>query len=197
MRTATPPTDLDALVADVLERLAAAATDPAAPWRTPMLATVTAVGAPTLRTVVLRSVEPMQRMVRINTDRRSAKAGQIARNPAVELCFWDPAARQQLRIAGRAVVDAVGPTANAAWSALPPDGHAIYRGGPAPGTPTPGPTPLDHAPTEPDGGNRDAFAVVTVSWQSWDWVWLGVEAHRRARLRWHADGRHEGDWTVP
>lgn len=197
MNASTPPTGTDALVADVLAKLSAATADLAAAWRTPMLATIADGGVPTLRTVVLRSVDPLQRILRINTDRGSAKARQIARSPAVELCFWDPDARQQLRIAGHATIEASGPAADAAWSALAPGGRAIYRAGPAPGTPTPGPAPLDHPPTDPDGGSRGAFALVTVSWQRWDWVWLGTDAHRRARLHWRADGRIEGGWTVP
>lgn len=197
MTTGTPPADLDALTAHVLARLTAAATTAAAPWRTPMLATMSERGEPTLRTVVLRTVDPDRRQLQINTDRKSAKAGQIARTPAVELCFWDPVAREQLRVAGRAAVDADGPAAEAAWHGLPAEGRAIYRAGPPPGTPTTGPAPLDHAPTDPAGGSRDAFALVTLSWQSWDWIWLGKDAHRRARLRWRADGSREGGWTVP
>lgn len=192
-----PPSDLDALVEHVLHRLSAATVDIAAPWRTPMLATIAADGAPTLRTVVLRAVDPARRTLRINTDRHSAKAGEIADNPAVELCFWDAVARQQLRLAGRAAVETAGAAVDAAWSALPADGRAIYRHGPAPGTPTSGARPRDHPPADPAGGNRSAFATVTVTWNSCDWVWLGEHAHRRARLRWLADGRREGSWTVP
>lgn len=197
MNADAPPPDLDALTAHVLRRLADATTDVAAPWRTPMLATLSEAGTPTLRTVVLRAVDPARRQLRINTDRRSAKAGQIARNPAVELCFWDPAAREQLRVAGRATVDSAGPGADTAWSALSPASSAIYRAGPPPGTPTSGPTPLDHTPYDPAGGSRDAFALVTLFWQSWDWVWLGQDAHRRACLRWRADGNLDGGWAVP
>ncbi|GHD46567.1 pyridoxamine 5'-phosphate oxidase [Thalassobaculum fulvum] len=192
-----PPADLDALVAHVLGRLSAATTDPAAPWRTPMLATLSQTGAPTLRTVVLRAVSVPDRSLRINTHRHSDKAGQIARNTAVELCLWDPVAGQQLRIAGDAAVEASGPTADATWTALGAAGRALYRGGPPPGTPTPGPRPLDHPPIDPNGGDRDAFAIVTVAWRSWDWVWLGADAHRRARIRWPADGDYEAAWVVP
>ncbi len=192
-----PPTDLGDLVDHALGRLSAAAANLAAPWRTPMLATISQSGAPTLRTVVLRAVDPQDRSLRINTDRRSDKAEQIARNPAVELCFWDPAVGQQLRVAGVASVEASGPVADATWSSLRAEGRAIYRAGPPPGTPTPGSTPLDHPPTDPDGGNRDSFAVVRVAWRSWDWVWLGPNAHRRARIRWLADGTLDADWVVP
>jgi len=192
-----PPSDLGDLTGHVLERLSAAAADLAAPWRTPMLATISQAGAPTLRTVVLRAVDPPNRGLRINTDRRSDKAGQIARNPAVELCFWDPAAGQQLRIAGIATVEASGPVADATWSSLSAEGRALYRPGPPPGTPTEGPSPLDHPPTDPDGGSRESFAVIRVTWRSWDWVWLGRNAHRRARMRWLADGTFDADWVAP
>ena len=194
---AVPPPGLDDLVDHVLQRLSAATADLAAPWRTPMLATISQAGAPTLRTVVLRAVDPRNRSLRINTDRRSDKAGQTARNPATELCFWHPVAGQQLRIAGDAAVEASGPVADATWSALSAEGRALYRPGPPPGTPTQGSAPLDHPPTDPDGGSRASFAVVGVTWRSWDWVWLGPNAHRRARMRWLADGKLDAEWVVP
>lgn len=197
MSDLAPPRELSDLVAHVLARLSAATADVTAAWRTPMLASLSASGTPTLRTVVLRAVEPERRSLRINTDRFSEKAAQIAGNPSVELGFWDPVAGQQLRVAGRAAISHAGPAVDAVWSRLAPAAQAVYRHGPPPGTPTPGTAPQDHPPTDPAGGNRDAFAVITVTWHSWDWVWLGRDVHRRAKLRWHGDGRHEAEWTVP
>ena len=190
----TPPEDLDALVEHILDRLCGAVSDPASPWRTPMLASLTADGGPTLRTVVLRAVQPAGRTLLVNTDRRSDKAGQIARRRQVELCFWNPATAQQIRIAGDARLDGTGPAADAAWSALPPEGRSIYRHGARPGTPIDRPG----TPARPAiDGDRDGFALVTVVWRRWDWIWLGPDSHWRARFRWDADGSRQAEWVVP
>lgn len=192
----TPPDDLDALAGHIIQRLAAATADPAAPWRTPMLASLGPDSGPTLRTVVLRSVQPERRAVLINTDSRSDKAGQIRQRPQVEFCFWDPEAAQQLRIAGDAVLDTDGAGADLAWSGLPPEGRAIYRSASAPGTPADGPgSPASTALDGDDG--RQAFALVTVTWRRWDWIWLGPQAHWRARFHWQADGSPRSSWVVP
>ncbi|MEQ9332880.1 pyridoxamine 5'-phosphate oxidase family protein [Thalassobaculum sp.] len=190
----TPPDDLNALAEHILGQLSDAVSAPASPWRTPMLASLTADGEPTLRTVVLRSVRPADRALRVNTDIRSDKAGQIDRQRQVELCFWNPATAQQVRIAGDARVEDAGPAADAAWSALPPEGRSIYRHGAAPGTPIGRPgTPARPAAD----GDRSAFALVTVVWRRWDWIWLGPDSHWRARFRWDADGSRQAEWVVP
>jgi len=191
----TPPDDLDALVGQILAQLVAATSDTASPWRTPMLASLTADGDPTLRTVVLRTVRPGDRALEINTDNRSDKVGQIDRRRQVELCFWNPQTAQQLRVAGDAAVDTDGAATDAAWSALAPSGRAIYRdrSGPPPGSPV----GMPGSPAATPPGDRAAFALVTVTWRHWDWIWLGPEYHRRARIRWNADGSRRGGWVVP
>lgn len=189
-----PPVRFDDLVRHIEGRLANAAGDPAAPWRTPMLATVAAGGAPRVRTVVLREADPGSRMLRINTDRRTAKIGEIAAEPRVELGFWDPDAREQLRVAGQASVVTARAELDAVWAALTPAGRAIYGNTVAPGTPVPG--PHGHLKFESATASA-ALALLRIVWDEWDWVWLGENEHRRARIRWDADGRRQDQWVEP
>lgn len=190
--TNTPPDGLDALAAHVATRLAAAVPDRRSPWRTPVLATARDDGTPSVRTVVLRSVAMPQRHLQIYTDRRSDKVAQIAAQPAVELCFWDPDAREQLRIAGCATASVSGVEVGSAWDALPEASRPMYRAAEAPGTSI-------AAPDVPaiGGDGRTAFAVLTVVWERWDWLWLGTETHRRARFHWGADGACRISRVVP
>ncbi len=96
--------ELQSLLDDIWRGLSRAAVDRRHGWRTPVLATVGADGAPRARTVVLRAVERETRTLRLHTDRRSAKAAEIARNPNVALVFWDARARLQLRTVGIAAL---------------------------------------------------------------------------------------------
>ncbi|MDW8443320.1 MAG: hypothetical protein RML45_02665 [Acetobacteraceae bacterium] len=70
---------LAALLDDTWRGLVRAAADRRHPWRTPVLATVAADGAPNARTVVLRAVDPITRRLRLHTDRRSAEGSPRSR----------------------------------------------------------------------------------------------------------------------
>lgn len=189
-----PPEDLDRLPGHLLDRLSHAADAREGGWRTPMLATLTAGGTPTLRTVVLRAVDPVRRTLTVYTNRLSDKAAQIAAAPAVELGFWDGGAQEQLRVAGvaRLLVDAA--ALDRAWETLPEPARAIYRDATAPGTPLARPGSSGVPVADP---RREVFAVIEVTWARWDWLWLGPDGHRRARLAWPADGAVTAAWVEP
>lgn len=189
-----PPDCLDDLAAHVLARLRHAAETRSGAWRTPMLATVAADGAPSLRTVILRAVDTAGRTLTLYTDRRSDKAAQIARHVPVELGFWDPQACQQLRVAGTARVKVDGPAVERAWQVLPAQARAIYLGATAPGTPLGRPGSSGIPASDP---RREVFAVIDVVWTRWDWLWLGPDGHRRARAEWDADGSVRWAWVEP
>ena len=170
--TTAPPDDLEALAAHIAGRLTAAAETRRGDWRTPVLATLAAVG-PSARVVVVRSVEPHRRLLEIFTDSRSAKVGEIAADPRVALTFWDADAAEQLRMTGRAREADDAHTVAARWAAIGPAGQALYHDDPS------------------------RFVVLEMRWDAWDWLWIGAEPHRRARFTWAPDGRSEAGWAVP
>ncbi|MEQ8398611.1 pyridoxamine 5'-phosphate oxidase family protein [Thalassobaculum sp.] len=192
MTNLPPPEQLDELIDHIQARLAAAVSDYSAPWRTPMLATIGGSVTPTLRTVVIRAVDRAAGWVRIYTDRRSDKVAQLIDRPAVELGFWDPSVNQQLRVAGRAQLLTDAEAVDSAWAALRPEARLIYQSAAAPGTPI-DPT----APAPPDADRRDVFSVINIRWERWDWLWLGPDGHRRARIHWSRDGERQAVWVVP
>jgi hypothetical protein len=59
------------------------------------------------------------------------------------------------------------------WQAIGPAGRALYEDDPA------------------------RFVVLQMRWNVWDWLWIGGEPHRRARLVWAPDGRLQADWITP
>ncbi|MEB3352383.1 MAG: pyridoxamine 5'-phosphate oxidase family protein [Cyanobacteriota bacterium] len=107
---------------------------PAARWL--QLATVAADGTPRVRTLVFRGWAGPAALDLL-TDGRSAKAEELDREPAVELCWLLPRARCQFRLRGRhlvvpAALEAVERERH--WHQLSPSGRALW-GWPAPGKP--------------------------------------------------------------
>ena len=92
-----------------------------APWRLPLgrclhqnrsqpqsryfqLATVTASGLPTNRTVVFRGFLDASNQVKIITDSRSRKIDQIQQQPWGEICWYFAKSRDQFRLAGNLTI---------------------------------------------------------------------------------------------
>lgn len=174
--------------------------NPSAPLRKPALATVNAAGGPAVRTVILRSVDLAARKLGLFTDARSRKVAELRANPGAELLFYDPACDMQLRLAGRAEIR-VGD--EAAWASAAPASRRAYLVTAPPGTPSPQPVsglPADVAGIIPSlermEEGRANFAYIEFSIAEADIVVLSRAGHRRARIRYEADGEH-AEWLVP
>jgi len=89
-----------------------------APWRTPLaealyrnrtlayaryfqLATLRSDGRPANRTVVFRGFWELTNQLKLITDRRSEKIGQLQIQPWAEACWYFPNSREQFRLLGR------------------------------------------------------------------------------------------------
>ena len=163
------------------------------PFHTPTLATTGLDGAPALRTVVLRAFDPAFRILRIHTDRRSAKAAELARDGRAMLHGYDPGAQVQLRLAGVATLHIDDATADAAWATSRESSRMCYAAEHPPGAPLPAPPA---APQDPEAG-RPHFAAVTLRVDSLDWLLLARAGHRRARFAWDAAGILSATWIAP
>ncbi|MEL6316327.1 MAG: pyridoxamine 5'-phosphate oxidase family protein, partial [Pseudomonadota bacterium] len=106
------PDDLEAFRAAFWVGMRRAAADPKAPSRFCALATVAEDGGAEARTVVLRAADPAAAAVEAFTDARTPKLREIAAEPRVTLLYWDPRARLQGRVRGRARAE-TGPAAAA------------------------------------------------------------------------------------
>lgn len=186
---------MDTALAEILvgawALLLRAAADPRHPCRIVQLATAGRDGAPRLRSVVLRGVDPAARVLRLHTDRRSAKVAEIAAEPRVALLAWDPRARMQLRAAGRAEILTHGPAWQAAWEATPVESRSDYAQVDPPGTPAMAPP---GAPRHPEPERN--FAVILLTVDRLDWLRLAPGAHRRAGFIWLCD-LPRATWLVP
>jgi len=205
MPDARPPAfydDLDAAFAEAWRRLVRGAADRRSAFHTPVLATTGPDGAPEGRTVVLRGVDPDAAVLRCHTDARSAKVAAIAREPRVQLVFYDPGAKIQLRATGTATVHRADAAAERAWAGTGPHARRCYLIDPAPGTAIGGPgsgLPPGLGTAAPEPGDREAgrdnFAVVAVAATALDWLYLAARGHRRARFERCAGWA--GRWLVP
>ncbi len=166
---------------------------PLARWL--QLATVAADGTPRVRTLVFRGWGGAAALDLL-TDGRSAKAGELRQQPAVELCWLLPRARCQFRLRGALLPL---PAADAAreearhWQALTPEGRALW-GWPAPGMPFDAAAPFPAALPE-DAPQPPAFLLLRISLEQVELLELGAQPHRRRRWRAASDWGEE--WLNP
>jgi len=182
--------DLDATLQAACAMLARGVADRRHPFHTPVLGTVWQ-GQPRLRTLVLRGFDAAGRTLRMHTDRRAAKAADIAAAPGATLLCYDPGQRVQIRLEGRATLHVDDAVAEAGWAASRNFSRMCYAIEPAPGQPVETPPP---APLDPDAG-RANFAVITLRFDRLEWLWLAAEGHQRALFTW--PDTPTATWLVP
>jgi pyridoxine/pyridoxamine 5'-phosphate oxidase len=182
--------DLEILHAQIWEALAAATTDHAYAWRTPVLASF-GLGEPDARTVVLREADPHSRALTCFSDHRTRKVAELHINSVAAWCFYDPVARVQLRARGETRVNINNDLAHRIWREMPQSSRRLYASTPKPGE-------RIALPWEIPFGDRpmDNFAVLVTTIRELDWLHLGEAGHRRARFRWDRDA-WEGHWAAP
>jgi len=183
--------DLEAARAWAFAQWARGVADRRSPFHTPTLATIGGGGAPRLRTLVLRGFDATTRTLRLHTDRRAGKFGEIAADPRVSLHGYDPGQRVQLRLEGHATLHTDDAVAEAGWAASRDFSRMCYAIDPGPGMPVEAPLP---APLDPAAG-RPHFAVIRLEFHCMEWLWLAAEGHRRARFTWGE--APSAAWLVP
>lgn len=190
--------DLDATLAEAWRRLTRGAADRRSGFHTVHLATVAADG-PRVRTVVLRAVAPSQRLIRIHTDARSAKALELSADARVEVCAYDAHTKMQIRLRGLAALHHDDAVADAAWAGSGQGSRMAYRASLAPGAALSRPEAADPdtLAREPlsDLG-RENFLAVTVAVVRLEWLYLAASGHRRAVYAWSGEAL-SACWLAP
>jgi hypothetical protein len=167
------------------------------PFHTPCLATFGPQG-PEQRTVVLRHVDPGQRILACHTDARSPKVREALDQSRCSWHFYDAGRKLQLRLIGDLKVHTDSAFADERWADSRAGSRACYNTGLAPGTPVPQPP---GAPPPIDGSGeermaRSRFAVLACEVLRFDWLRLDGAGHRRARFRWKS-ATWAGEWVSP
>jgi pyridoxamine 5'-phosphate oxidase len=154
---------------------------PAARWL--QLATVAADGTPRLRTLVFRGWTG-DTSLDLLTDGRSAKAAELARQPAVELCWLLPRARMQFRLRGAVAalpLEVDQGERQRHWQALSPSGRAVW-GWPSPGAALQAEAPFPAA-LEDGSPLPDHLQLLRISLTQVELLELMPQPHRRRRWR--------------
>lgn len=147
------------------------------------LATTAADGSPRVRTVVFRGWADAA-VLDLLSDRRSAKAHELSRQPAVEMCWLLSKARAQFRLRGQllslpSILEERERQRH--WQSLNPTARALW------GWPDPG-APLEQSaafPTELADGSSipDSFLLLRFAIDQVELLELGGHPHRRRRWR--------------
>lgn len=189
--------DLLLSLAEALRLWAAGAADRRSPFHGPICATVTPEGRPRARIVTLRAFDPEQPSARFHLDRRSDKFTELSANPAIALTGYDPAAKIQIRLEGRARLHLDDAVADHAWETSRPMSRVCYGETPGPGAELAAggaySLPEDEAAAM---AGRINFCAALVMVESLDWVYLAHGGHRRARFDF-AGGEVGAKWLAP
>ncbi|WP_430385571.1 pyridoxamine 5'-phosphate oxidase family protein [Blastomonas fulva] len=197
--------DLDAVLADVWQRLGRAAKDRRAPMHTPVVATITGDGVPSQRVMVLRAFDRASATLRFHTDSRAAKVDQICDGSPVSILGYDPAAKRQFRLSGVARIETDTAAADQAWGEATLFARRCYLADPAPGTVSD--VPVSGLPAEIEGRKpeddeevapgRANFALLMAQIDTIEFLHLAHTGHRRALFHRAPDGQWQGEWLVP
>jgi pyridoxamine 5'-phosphate oxidase len=177
------------------------AADRRSPMHTPVVASITADGAPDARVMVLRAADRAKARLRFHTDARSPKCAALD-GRAVSVLGYHPGEAVQLRLAGTARIVREGAEIDAIWNQSTPFARRCYMVEAAPGTPRA--TAGSGLPADVEGRKpelfelvpaRANFALVMIDIAAIDWLHLAQSGHRRAVFAAANDWR--GEWRVP
>ncbi len=187
---------LDAVRSTAFEMFARGVRDRRSACHTVTLGTIAADGAPSVRVVVLRGFDAEARSLRFHTDIRSRKIYEIAANPVIAVHAYDPVAKIQIRLTGRAQVHVDDAVQASAWQATRSFSRACYRTEPSPGAEIPdgGAFAMPGA-DDPDAG-LEHFRAVVMRFDRLEWLYLAAGGHRRALFLW-SDESEDVAWLVP
>lgn len=186
--------DIPAATWQLLQAGVKSATDP---LHSMCLATFSDTG-PMQRTVVLRHVDLQNRTLVFNTDARSAKVDEIARDSRASWLFYDMNRKLQLRFSGIVTLHADDQLADERWSAMTANSRACYNSGFAPGRQVTAPPAAPAGPaSEPEQADaRKNFVAVACRAEFMDWLFLTHAGHRRAQFDW-SRGSLDATWVAP
>ncbi len=114
--------------------LARGSVDSKHPFKLFSVATVSNIGLPDTRMVVLRACDIIAKELCFHTDIRSGKVEHLKQQPELCLLFWHPKQSLQLRVYGAAQVHHLDETTAEKIMALPPQQIALYGFAAQPGT---------------------------------------------------------------
>jgi pyridoxamine 5'-phosphate oxidase len=169
---------------------------------TPVVANIDTDGAPSQRVLILRACDWQSRRLRFHTDSRSDKVAQLGGNNKMSVLIYDETGKLQLRLTGKGLLETDPTQIDSAWNESTPFARRCYMAEAAPGSESQAPTsglPAWIEGVKPDEEQlipaRDNFAVLYVTFDRIDWLYLANAGHRRALFEYNCEWT--GKWLVP
>jgi pyridoxamine 5'-phosphate oxidase len=174
------------------------------PAHHPIVANVDADGTPQQRVMILRDVDWSRRQLRFHTDSRSDKIQQYSVRNETSILIYDELAKVQIRLSGTAGVGE-GEIPDTAWADSTPFARRCYLAENAPGSIAEQPTsglPSWIEGKQPEERQltpaRANFAVLLITINTLEWLYLANAGHRRARWQWNETNQSwSGNWLIP
>jgi len=139
-------------------------------------------GRPTVRTVILRNTDPVEKKLFFHTDIRSPKIEALKTDPAISWLFYDEPMKLQLRMAAEARVHYKNEISADAWQRLKTSSQLTYSIADAPGQYLKETKELPGLENEPGLLHfaKNNFAVVETTVLTIDLLFLHHTGNRRA-----------------
>lgn len=162
----------------------------------PVLATTALDGSADARVAVLRGVDAAARELRFNSDARTGKLAELARDPRAMVCAYDAASKVQIRLTGQVSIHHGDALAAETWAATRKYSRVGYRLAQTPGSVLAAPQDADYQPDHDLECGAEHFSVLRFTATRLEWLYLAAAGHRRARFAW-TGADWQGQWLVP
>jgi pyridoxine/pyridoxamine 5'-phosphate oxidase len=165
----------------------------------PIISTIDKDGFPSSRTVVLRKIDKINKIISFNTDIRSNKWNEINNNNKVSVNIYDTSKKTQIRILGTALVNYKNKKWESAWKATPKMSRECYSTPYPPSTIISKPEYIDMNLKKIKSKDYEKYKInfgrVDIHIYSLDWLYLIHSGHRRAKFIYGKD--ISMDWIAP
>jgi pyridoxamine 5'-phosphate oxidase len=174
------------LVTRVWQELTRATKDRHHDWKTPSFASIGIDGNPQARTIVLRQANNELWTLSAYTDLRSTKCQELEKYSRAQLVFWSKKLSWQLRVSVNVSIHVKGNLVDSAWASMSKSNSSKdYLSNQAPGS------LINSDQTNETLWSKDpvrhSLAVLKFDVISMDWLELGKDFHRRAKI--HPNGK--------
>ena len=194
-------TDIEALAWKLLVRGAAKPKDG---FHTLTLATGNDNGLPTLRTVVLRKANEINKTLFFHTDTRSRKFADLLKRPQAAVLLYDAHRRIQLNLTMTVVLHTTDELADACWAATNAKSRRSYMSLDSPNAISQKPTSgyaecfeYEEPTAEESHIFRENFAVVECQAQHLEFLFLNFKGNRKAGFEYENGVCCLKNWLVP
>jgi hypothetical protein len=162
-----------------------AGTKSGSPFNLLQLATVSTANRPRVRTIVLRQCRRAVRQLFFVSDSRSLKLRDIAHQSEVSLVAYDPASWTQLRLSGRAQIEADEVERQAQWERLSERTRRSFDTPVEPGTLVTTDGKSGKYPEQDGSTPFDRFALIKVELWCMEHLNISQEDHLRFQFHWN------------